>query len=582
VLPVFVLITFLEFNYWFYNNEMPAYFRAGVIGGEASAAIKAFYEAARSACSELHPNLIQQCEDYQLALLADARYIRPVSTVVGLLLTAMTEYVEFMQALKYAIITLAVGGAILCGLTLLPFLAGLEGRALAALGIAWVGGWIGTRPLLPNILLVVFAFIVIALATLCIRTRGLPSAAIAIKSLFRFEHRTQTRLTLTFGLGLLATILCFWLGYRVHLAFESRFPFLYLLLAIGLWPLLNRVLPISGNWMLSGLLCAVLYLAATLVPVAYSLSLAKQHQQTLVGLFIFIAIWRNDTRVFWALPLLLLFDMQNAARVSALIIVAEGIVALTRRQLPIAIVPAALTAVVGLITTKVTAVYPFGDRLYRISDVIEVLLTPEVLTASLVALVIISVATGQSSRQSAPVALDRMFVYAASVVVMAGIQILTLGLLFDAFQLSNILHGVALAPAIAIFSVVVGLCLRCYKEGAGDFHRRNSIASIAALLLLMSTTRGHDISLFQLSEGALAAVSDYFPEDWLRRRTPYMTLHDNVIYLDAANPMTSPLMQYSLIKIFLLSRTSRLANEGLTILPFGQLQHRAGSSPLPK
>ena len=42
------------------------------------------------------------------------------------------------------------------------------------------------------------------------------------------------------------------------------------------------------------------------------------------------------------------------------------------------------------------------------------------------------------------------------------------------------------------------------------------------------------------------------------------------VYLDADNPMTSPLMQYSIIKILLLSRNSDFSREKLTILPFSR------------
>jgi hypothetical protein len=284
---------------------------------------------------------------------------------------------------------------------------------------------------------------------------------------------------------------------------------------------------------------------------------------------IFIAIWRGNTRVFWALPLLLLFDMQNSTRLCGLVFVAEGIVGLLRREIPVAVAPAALTAIVGLVVMMTTVVYPFDARLYSIVDVIALLKRPEVLAAGLVSVVLISVAASQVSRQSTTsVALDRLFVYAAGVVALGGVLLPTWGRLFDAFQFSNAFISVGAAPAMAIFSVAVGLCLKRFREGENELQKRSSIAALMAILLLMSTTRGGTVSLLQLNKGVRAAVSSYLPADWIGRRTPFITLQDNVVYLDSRNLMTSALMQYSLIKVFLLSRSSKLANEGITVLPF--------------
>jgi len=575
VLSSFVLILFFEFNSWFYNNEMPAYLRAGVLSGNASGAIKAFYEASRDACPKYHPELVGQCETYLLALLAEAPYVRPIASAAGVLLSLLVAYgATFMQALKFAILGLAVGAAILCALMLLPFLAILDRRALTAIGLVWVAGWIGTRPLhtqgpVPNIILAALALTVVALGIQCIRARRSPQDALR----YRVDYRQLARFkpALTFGLGLFGIALCFWLGYRLHLVFGSRYPLLYLLLAIGLWPLLDRVLPAPGSWALSGLLSSTLYLMATLVPTMLGVSLAKQHLQLLVGMMIFISIWRDDARVFWALPLLLIFDMQNASRLCALVIVVEGTVGIVRREVPIAVAPAALTAIIALVTMSTTVVYPFDARLYNISDVLAVLRTPETLTAGLVSVLMIVFAAHQPSRHTtSPVALDRMFVYAASVVAMAGIHIPTRGFLFDAFQLSTIFISVAVAPTVAVLSGIVGLFLKSYENSVSELDRRCSIAAIAALLLLMSTTRGKNITLTQLSEGTRSAISKHFPDGWLRHRTPYMTLQDNVVYLHTESLMTSALMQYSLIKILVLSRNSKLENQGITVLPFGR------------
>ena len=572
VLSAFVLGNLLEFDYWFYNNEMPAYLRGGVLTGDVSDAVKTFYEAARNACPQFHPNLVEQCEAYQLALLGDARYVRPTSSAAGLLLTALAQATDFMQALKFAIIILAVGGVILCGFMLVPFLAVLDGRALAAIGLVWAGGWIGTRPLhaggpVANVILVTLVLMVIALGVWSVGALKSPSDGWR----YRFDRKQLVPFgpKLRFGLVLFGIVLSFWLGYRLHLVFGSRYPILYLFLAVGLWPLLSRVLPAPGNWATSGLLVAVFYLMGSLVPFMFRISLVKHHQQLLVGIMIFIAIWRGNTRVFWALPLLLLFDMQNSTRLCGLVFVAEGIVGLLRREMPVAVAPAALTAIVGLVVMMTTVVYPFDARLYSIVDVIALLKRPEVLAAGLVSVVLISVAASQVSRQSTTsMALDRLFVYAAGVVALGGVLLPTWGRLFDAFQFSNAFISVGAAPAMAIFSVAVGLCLKGFREGENELQKRSSIAALMAILLLMSTTRGGTVSLLQLNKGVRAAVSSYLPADWIGRRTPFITLQDNVVYLDSRNLMTSALMQYSLIKVFLLSRSSKFANEGITVLPF--------------
>jgi hypothetical protein len=59
------------------------------------------------------------------------------------------------------------------------------------------------------------------------------------------------------------------------------------------------------------------------------------------------------------------------------------------------------------------------------------------------------------------------------------------------------------------------------------------------------------------------------PADW-HRRTPYMTLADNTVYYDMDNLATGVLMQYSVIKILLLSRKPGFSRSDLVIRPFGR------------
>ena len=92
----------------------------------------------------------------------------------------------------------------------------------------------------------------------------------------------------------------------------------------------------------------------------------------------------------------------------------------------------------AIVVTAKTAYYPFDDRLYNISDTIAVFTTPVVVMGALAALAVLWLAADRQPRDAAhPVALDRMFVYAAAIVVTAAVQIPTWGMLFDAFQLST-------------------------------------------------------------------------------------------------------------------------------------------------
>jgi hypothetical protein len=56
---------------------------------------------------------------------------------------------------------------------------------------------------------------------------------------------------------------------------------------------------------------------------------------------------------------------------------------------------------------------------------------------------------------------------------------------------------------------------------------------------------------------------------------PAITLDDNVVYLDATNLMTSPLMQYSMIKVILLARVREPDKRSPTVVVFGNEQRRA-------
>jgi hypothetical protein len=221
VLVTFVFFNYLEFHYWFFNNELPAYLRSGVLHGDAAGAVRAFYQAAHEACSTVRPDLVEICQEYQLALMADVPYVRPLSSMAGVLLTWLSAHIEFMQALKFAIIALAIGGAVVCALLLAPLLARLEGRTLAAIAVTWFGGWLATRLLssagsATNVLLTAFAIVVLVLVALSLRS--FPS----ISLLFTRRAGPEAKPAAGIGLQLLAIALCFALGYRASLIAEAR------------------------------------------------------------------------------------------------------------------------------------------------------------------------------------------------------------------------------------------------------------------------------------------------------------------------------------------------------------------------
>jgi cation transport ATPase len=234
-----------------------------------------------------------------------------------------------------------------------------------------------------------------------------------------------------------------------------------------------------------------------------------------------------------------------------------------------AMAPATLTAIVGLTVTITTPYYPF-PRLYNFSDTVGVLTTPIVLIAGLIALATVwATRRLRSPNTGSQVALDRTFVYAASVVAIVGIWIATWGLMFDAFQLSSFYGSVAAAPAMTLFFVTVALLMTSLDEEASDARRWSAVASIAALLLLMTTSKGRTISLSQLNEGVRSSIGRHMPADW-SRHTPFMTLDDNTVYLDMDNPSTSALMQYSVIKILLLSRSPVFSPDKLVVRSFSR------------
>jgi hypothetical protein len=106
-------------------------------------------------------------------------------------------------------------------------------------------------------------------------------------------------------------------------------------------------------------------------------------------------------------------------------------------------------------------------------------------------------------------------------------------------------------------------------EESSDARRWSAVASIAALLLLMTTSKGRTISLSQLNEGVRSSIGRHMPADW-SRHTPFMTLDDNTVYLDMDNPSTSALMQYSVIKILLLSRSALFSPDKLVVRSFSR------------
>jgi hypothetical protein len=75
---------------------------------------------------------------------------------------------------------------------------------------------------------------------------------------------------------------------------------------------LYRALPALGTWS-CGLLAVVVYVASASASYPVGEHLPKVQQVLVLSAMMFAAIYRNDARVFWAMPVLLLFDLRGAA-----------------------------------------------------------------------------------------------------------------------------------------------------------------------------------------------------------------------------------------------------------------------------
>ena len=554
-----VIISFLEFYSWFFNNELPAYMRQGLAESGNADIRQHFYAAARDACHIYHPQTSEACESYQLGLLNIGPYSRPLATAAAALMAAMTPAIDFMAALKFSMIALAIGGGILAGLFFAVLMQQLPRFALTAFVLTLVGGWIGTRllhvaplniPLLIGIGISLVAGIVFGARVIA----NLQKAAIS-----QIDAQSSAGAMLKVGVQIAGIAACFATGYLVHQLFEGRYPVLYLLAALGLWPVLHRALPKLGL-LTAGLLAGAIYVATAAMPFLYEVYLPKGQQLCVAGIMITIAVCRDDTRVYWALPLILLFDLQNAAQVCALIVVAEGLTAIGRCKSPTAVVPAAITALIATVALWFTAFYAFKDTFFNISATAALFAMPSVL-GSMVAAAVLMLAAWDHRRDVAnQVALDRLFMYAASVVAMAGLSLVSYGEL----AVGALFRGVAPAPVLAIVGGTAAMLVHSHRSADRDFITTpagpSAAVALATILLLMSSIRGRPISVTQLAEGARAAFTTHFPGEWLRR-TPRMSLNDDIVYFDAQNLMTSPLMQYSVIKTILRARISKRVPE---------------------
>jgi hypothetical protein len=559
-----VIVLFLEFDSWFYNNELAAYIRWGLLDQD-KATLQAFYDAAREACRRHPATVVQACEDYQIGLLTNGPLARPLATMAGVALAALAPSAGFMASLKWSVIWLGIGGALIVALLTTPLLLRLPRLGLAAVAGAWIGGWAATRLLQPDVIGVVRpALLVIGVlaALLCVATSV--RFGVALRTMM-FAADSGVGTILKWVFRALGIITCFAVAYGVHRLFRSDNPALYLLLGLGLWPLLWRAVPALGVWT-SGLLAGAVCTAAASMPFSAMVYLLKGQQVVLLGVLIAVAIFRDDARVYRALPLLLLFDMQLAVHLCALIIVAEGLTAFFRGKGFAVLIPAALTAAVAALIMLFTTVYPQKDNLFDFRVAAMILASPAVLMSGVAAIALIWSAADRSRETPPLVALDRLLIYAAAIVVMAGFAIVAYGQPFYAFRLGTMFREIAPAPGLAVIAGTAALLLGARRESADAAVRGSMAAGLATMLLLMTSIKGPSTGVTQFAEGVRAGVSRYTPPRW--ERWPQMSFDDNVVYLDGRNPMSSPLMQYSLIKALLLARETEERNPVITV--FGQ------------
>ena len=191
------------------------------------------------------------------------------------------------------------------------------------------------------------------------------------------------------------------------------------------------------------------------------------------------------------------------------------------------------------------------------------------MVSAVAAIALIWTAADRSRETPTVIAVDRLLIYAASIVVMAGLAIVAYGQPFYAFRLGTMFRELGPAPGIAVIAGTAALLVYSRREATDVASRRSVIAGLATLLLLMSSISGPDIGVTQFVEGIRAGVTAYLPPTW-QQRWPQMSFDDNVVYVDAHNPMSSALMQYSLIKTLLLAKTGELRERKPAIAVFGQ------------
>jgi hypothetical protein len=561
-----LIVLFLEFDSWFYNNELAAYIRWGLLAQD-QATLQAFYDAAREACRRQQPTVVQACEDYQIGLLTNGPLARPLATTAGVALAALAPIAGFMASLKWSIVWLGIGGALIVSLLTTPFLLRLPPRGLAAVAGAWIGGWGATRLLQPD---------VIGAALPAMLAIGLLAAVVCAAASVRFGVALRTVVSAAdSGVGtklkwlyqVLGIVACFAIAYGVHRLFRSSYPTFHLLLGLGLWPLLWRAVPALGV-RTSGLLAGAVCTAAASIPFSAMVYLPKGQQVVLLGVMIGVAIFRDDARVFRALPLLLLFDMQLAVHLCALIIVAEGLTAFFRGKGFAALIPPALTAAAAALVMLFTTVYPQKDNLFDLGVAAAILASPAVITSAVAGIALIWNAADRSRAAPTLVALDRLLIYAAAIVVMAGFAIVAYGQPFYAFRLGTMFREMAPAPSLAVIAGTASLLLGSRRESTDVAVRGCMVAALATVLLLMTSIKGPSMGVTQFAEGVRASVSRYTPPRW--ERWPQMSFDDDVVYLDAGNPTSSPLMQYSLIKALLLAKAGELKERKPAIAVFGR------------
>jgi hypothetical protein len=161
-----------------------------------------------------------------------------------------------------------------------------------------------------------------------------------------------------------------------------------------------------------------------------------------------------------------------------------------------------------------TAYYPQKDDLFNIWVLAGVLREPVFLVAGVAGFALIWIAAQRSGDAKPELTLDRLLVYAAAVMVMAGLAIVACGQPTYVYRLITALP----AADVAVIAAAIAMLLRAHRETMASSRSKARSSHSPYPVLLMTSIKGWSIGLTQFAEGARAAVTSYTPERWERCR----------------------------------------------------------------